>query len=143
MIRQTPSTHKLCPRSLKLSRCVGCVGRGAWSYQNDIDIFEILVKNCSKYVSASTICWNFFKVGTPSWDTYMQFSRNIFQVTKSSGGLVLKNSSWEVLKCRTCRLRLPYNLIWSHTTSIFNFSRENKFMRFRKNTQTSWVWKRS
>ena len=53
------SAHVACSRAGTWAAWAELARRGAWSYHNNIDVFEILVKNCSKYVSASIICWNF------------------------------------------------------------------------------------
>ena len=59
----------LCPASLlsKIEQAsqAEAARQGAWSNIDKIYIFEILAKNCSKYLSASPIWRHFSKIGHP------------------------------------------------------------------------------
>ena len=63
--RRTSSAHVACSRAGTWAEWADVVRRWGVSYVDKIHIFEILMKNCSKYVSASQIGWNFFKSGHP------------------------------------------------------------------------------
>ena len=64
--RRTNSAHVAWSRSGTWAAWAEVVRRRGVSYIDKIYIFEVLIKNCSKYVSASQIGWNFLKVGTPN-----------------------------------------------------------------------------
>ena len=65
MIDPTPA-HVACGQAGTWAAWAEVAHRQGVSYIDKIYIFEIIMKNCSKYVSASQIGWNFLKVGTPN-----------------------------------------------------------------------------
>ena len=63
--RRTNSAHVAWSRSGTWAAWAEVVRRRGVSYIDKIYIFEILMKNCSKYSSPSQIGWIFFKSGHP------------------------------------------------------------------------------
>ena len=63
--RRTNSAHAACSRAGTWAAWADFVRRRGVSCIDKIYIFEILMKNFSKYSSPSQIRWNFFKSGHP------------------------------------------------------------------------------
>ena len=73
----------LCGQKSSINGGVSCVDR--------IYIFEILMKNCSKYSLPSQIGWIFSKVGTPNRDSKdgVSFTNGSYKILDNNRGILL------------------------------------------------------